>query len=214
MKKLLLPLTITGALLLGACGNDESDKKDESKKSESVEKKKDTAKKSETKKDTDKKDNESTEQTEQASTEETNTQEQQSQEVAQQEQPTEQEQREANAEWNRQNVEGGTDAGMLDPSAQPDEYYSNDQLDPETGLPKDDAVPRKVGEEPTEEEIAEAEKDALREKYNGGLSSGEIQTKHAIEQGYYDGDNADEVMAEIEKSEQEIADGKYDHYKE
>ena len=61
---------------------------------------------------------------------------------------------------------------------------------------------------------AEAEKEALREKYNGGLSSGEIQTKHAIEQGYYDGDNADEVIAEIEKSEQEIADGKYDQYKE
>lgn len=40
---------------------------------------------------------------------------------------------------------------MLDPSSQPDEYYSNDQLDPETGLPKDDAVPHKVGEGPTEE---------------------------------------------------------------
>ena len=31
--------------------------------------------------------------------------------------------------------------------------------------------------------------DALRKKYNGGLSSGEIQTKHAIEQGYYEGDD-------------------------
>ena len=30
-------------------------------------------------------------------------------------------------------------------------------------------------------------------KYNGGLSSAELQTKTAIEQGYYDGDNADEV---------------------
>ena len=50
MKKLLLPLTITGVLLLGACSNDESEKKEDSKKSESVEKKKDTAKKSESKK--------------------------------------------------------------------------------------------------------------------------------------------------------------------
>lgn len=57
-------------------------------------------------------------------------------------------------------------------------------------------------------------KDALRKKYNGGLSSAEIQTKNAIEKGYYDGNDADEVMSEIEKSEQEIADGKYDQYKE
>ncbi|WP_260980270.1 hypothetical protein [Staphylococcus saprophyticus] len=32
MKKLLLPLTITGVLLLGACGNDEAEKKEETKK--------------------------------------------------------------------------------------------------------------------------------------------------------------------------------------
>src|SRR5699024_7464480 len=75
MKKILLATTLTGVLLLGACGNDESEKQEDSKKSESVEKKKDTAKKSEPKKDTAKKDNESTEQTEQASTEEPNDQE-------------------------------------------------------------------------------------------------------------------------------------------
>ena len=101
MKKILLATTLTGVLLLGACGNDESEKQEDSKKSESVEKKKDTAKKSEPKKDTAKKDNESTEQTEQASTEEPNTQEQQSQEVAQQE-PTNQEKAEANAEVAKQ----------------------------------------------------------------------------------------------------------------
>src|SRR5699024_3445622 len=75
MKKLLLPLTITGVLLLGACGNDEAEKKDDSKKSESVEKKKEAPKKSESKKDTAKKDNESTEQTEQVTSEGDNTQE-------------------------------------------------------------------------------------------------------------------------------------------
>lgn len=32
MKKILLPLTITGALLLGACGNNEAEKKDDNKK--------------------------------------------------------------------------------------------------------------------------------------------------------------------------------------
>ena len=35
------------------------------------------------------------------------------------------------------------------------------------------------------------------EKYNGGLSSGELQTKHAIEQGYYEGDDAEEVYQNI-----------------
>ncbi|MDW3898620.1 hypothetical protein QI304_12700 [Staphylococcus saprophyticus] len=77
MKKLnlLASLTIAGTLLLGACGNDESEKKEDSKKSESVEKKKEAPKKSEDKKDTAKKENESTEQNEQVATEEPNTQE-------------------------------------------------------------------------------------------------------------------------------------------
>lgn len=55
-------------------------------------------------------------------------------------------------------------------------------------------------EEPTEDVNAEINAaqteeeyiDALRKKYNGGLSSAEIQTKHAIEQGYYDGDEAEQ----------------------
>ncbi|MHB7916771.1 hypothetical protein ACYCJX_03735 [Staphylococcus borealis] len=55
--------------------------------------------------------------------------------------------------------------------------------------------------------------DALRKKYNGGLSSGELQTKHAIEEGYYDGDDADEVYETIQQREQDIANGKYDKYK-
>ena len=68
--KLLLTGIISATLLLGACGNDEAEKKDDSKKSESVEKKKEASKKSESEKDTAKKDNESTEQTEQVTTEE------------------------------------------------------------------------------------------------------------------------------------------------
>lgn len=47
MKKLLLPLTIIGVLLLSACSNGETEKKEDSKKdkTESVEKKKETDKK-------------------------------------------------------------------------------------------------------------------------------------------------------------------------
>lgn len=193
MKKLLLPLTITGALLVGACGNDEAQKKDDSKKSESVEKKKEASKKSESEKDTAKKDNKSTEQTEQVTTEEPNTQEQQSQEVAQQEQPTEQpvqqepteqEKTEANKEWAKENIKGGTDAGMLDPSVMADGYYSNDQLDPDTGLPKDDAVPHKVGENvETTEEPSEWVKG--QDEWNNASEAErvEIQKRHAKESG-------------------------------
>lgn len=158
MKKLLLGLTLSFALLLGACGNDEVEKKDDSKKSESVEKKKEVPKKSEAKKDTDKKDNESTEQTEQVATEEPQSQEQQTQQ-----EPTEQEKTEANKEWAKENIKGGTDAGMLDPSVQPDSYYSNDQLDPDTGLPKDDAVPHKV------EQAQEVENPARDQVINEGI---------------------------------------------
>ncbi|MDP4460743.1 hypothetical protein QUD39_05600 [Staphylococcus hyicus] len=54
---------------------------------------------------------------------------------------------------------------------------------------------------------------ALRKKYNGGLSSGELQMKNAIEQGYYDGDDAEAVYKEIQQREADIAAGKYDHYR-
>ena len=54
--------------------------------------------------------------------------------------------------------------------------------------------------------------DALRKKYNGGLSSGELQTKHAIEQGYYEGDDAEEVYQNIKEQEADIAAGKWDKY--
>ena len=79
-------------------------------------------------------------------------------------------------------------------------------------------------EEPTEDVNAEINAaqteeeyiDALRKKYNGGLSSAEIQTKHAIEQGYYDGDEAEQqaVYDEIERREADIEAGKFDHYKQ
>ena len=55
--------------------------------------------------------------------------------------------------------------------------------------------------------------DALRKKYNGGLSSGEIQTKNAIEQGYYEGDDAEEVYQNIKEQEADIVAGKWDKYK-
>ena len=202
--KLLLTGVLSATLLLGACGNEDNKDKPQDKKSESVEKKKEAPKKSEAKKDTDKKETEEAKAT-QESVEQPITQEEPTQQ--QQVEPTEQEKAEANAKVAKENGYTGIpngDAHSDVPVGQQDENYANHDAEFYDSLT----------EEEFNEMKAEAEKEALREKYNGGLSSGEIQTKHAIEQGYYDGDNADEVMAEIEKSEQEIADGKYDQYKE
>ena len=192
--KLLLAGVLSATLLLGACGNEDNKDKPQDNKSESVEKKKEAPKKEDKAKETE----ESKEVTENVSTEEPTAQETVEQPVTQEE-PASVEQQEDNP----------SDAEMEDKSKTAwGEDYEN--------MPNGDAMFDMPGTESelSDEEIAEAEKEALREKYNGGLSSGEIQTKNAIEQGYYDGDDADEVMAEIEKSEQEIAEGKYDQYKE
>ena len=202
--KLLLAGVLSATLLLGACGNEDSKDKPQDKKSESVEKKKEASKKSEAKKDTDKKETEEAKAT-QESVEQPVTQEEPTQ---QQIKPTEQEKAEANAKVAKENGYTGIPNG----DAMFDTPVGQHELSEEE-LAREEAKPEYQDVVETEEEVAEAEKEALREKYNGGLSSGEIQTKHAIEQGYYDGDNADEVMAEIEKSEQEIAKGKYDQYK-
>lgn len=223
--KLLFTGVLSATLLLGACGNDDS--KSEDKKSESTEKKKETVKAGSDKQ-KDKKQKESREKQEKAkeanstqepATNEPNTQVSVEQPVTQEEpapveqqeapaqqqqaEPTEQEKAEANAKVAKENGYTGIPNGdaMFD-------YPVGHAPVPEKY--KDQEVDNSVE---TEAEVAEAEKETLREKYNGGLSSGEIQTKNAIEQGYYDGDDADEVMGEIENSEQEIADGKYDQYK-
>ncbi|MGN4240038.1 hypothetical protein ACTFJI_07935 [Staphylococcus equorum] len=90
----------------------------------------------------------------------------------------------------------------------PEQQMETNSEDPETANTGD--VNTEINSAETEDEYI----NALRKKYNGGLSSGEIQTKHAIEEGYYDGDDAEEVYNEIEQREAEVDSGKYDHYKE
>lgn len=163
MKKLLF-LLLASFLVLVACGNEESKLEDKKENNESdKESKKDDDKK--TDKDKEKSDDKSNEEvatqdetTEQPvqSQEQVNTQKQQpvqSQEQAPvveeqpvQQEPTDQEKMEANAKVAKEHGYTGIpngDAGLLEPA---DEYYSNDQLDPETGLPMDDAVPHKTNE--------------------------------------------------------------------
>lgn len=163
MKKVVF-LLLASFLLLSACGNEESklEDKKETKESDKENKKDDDKKTDKDKEKSDDKSNkevatqdETTEQPVQ-SQEQVNTQEQQpvqSQEQAPvveeqpvQQEPTDQEKMEANAKVAKEHGYTGIpngDAGLLEPA---DEYYSNDQLDPETGLPMDDAVPHKTNE--------------------------------------------------------------------
>lgn len=98
-------------------------------------------------------------------------------------------------------VENGQEKSIYD---RPNE--SDVSVDDENATPDPNA---EINAAETEDEYY----DALRKKYNGGLSSGELQTKHAIEQGYYEGDDAEEVYQNIKEQEADIAAGKWDKYK-
>ncbi|AMG20030.1 hypothetical protein QI282_11820 [Staphylococcus saprophyticus] len=163
MKKVVF-LLLASFLVLTACGNEESKLEDKKETKESDKESNKDDKKKDDDKEKEKSDDKSNEEvatqdetTEQPvqSQEQVNTQEQpiQSQEqepVAEeqpvQQEPTDQEKMEANAKVAKEHGYTGIpngDAGLLEPA---DEYYSNDQLDPETGLPMDDAVPHKTNE--------------------------------------------------------------------
>ena len=202
MKK-FLALIFGSALILGACGNDDtsnenSDTKSESKTEKKSEDKKDTKSKKDKKSKEEKKsqENEDSKSTqENNSTEEQNTQEtatneqvQSQQQTQQTQQPATQEQQqaqqngeydstkhsdeynashpvstdddwtpemieenerlnkemEANAKVAKENGYTGIPNGDVGGVPTPDKYYSDDQLDPDTGLPMEDAVPHDV----------------------------------------------------------------------
>ncbi|WP_145452877.1 hypothetical protein [Staphylococcus hominis] len=190
MKK-FLALIFSSALILGACGNDDTSNNNSDTKSERK-----TEKKSEDKKSKEEKKHQENEDSKSAqkdnSTEEQNTQEtatneqtqsqQQTQQPATQEQPQAQQngeydstkhsdeynashpvstdddwtpemieenerlnkEIEANAKVAKENGYTGIPNGDVGGVPTPDEYYSNDQLDPDTGLPMEDVVPHDV----------------------------------------------------------------------
>ena len=192
MKK-FLALIFSGALILGACGNDDtsnnnSDTKSENKTEKKSEDKKDNKSK-EDKKSKENKDNKSTQEensTKEQDTQETATneqvqyQQQTQQSTTQEQQPTQQadnnqqqysdeylannpvstdgdwtpemikenerlnKEMEANAKVAKENGYTGIPNGDVGGVPTPDKYYSNDQLDPDTGLPMEDAVPHDV----------------------------------------------------------------------
>lgn len=202
MKK-FLALIFSSALILGACGNDDTSNKDSDTKSESkTEKKSEDKKDNKSKEDKKSKEEKKTQENEDSkstqeenSTEEQDTQEtatseqvqsqQQTQETTTQEQQQTQQvqqngeydstkhsdeynashpvstdddwtpemieenerlnkEMEANAKVAKENGYTGIPNGDVGGVPTPDKYYSNDQLDPDTGLPMEDAVPHDV----------------------------------------------------------------------
>lgn len=187
MKKLLV-LMLSAGLVLGACGNSESksedkkqdtksdsEKKKEKKQKEDKQKQEQKAKDEKAKKEKQAKDEQrkkDEELAQQNSQQEATQNEQQSigsseqqpvQENVQQE-PTDQEKMEANAKVAKEHGYTGIpngDVGLLDPSTEG--YYSNDQLDPKTGLPKDSAVPHSMNDGYSDDELKAMEGEDLED---------------------------------------------------
>ncbi|MCW9140956.1 hypothetical protein NR218_07885 [Staphylococcus sp. SUC_1.2] len=208
MKKFLV-LIFSSALILGACGNDDTSNKNSDTKSESkTEKKSEDYKSKEDKKTKEEKktqeneDNKSTQ--ENNSTEEQNTQEtatseqvqsqQQTQETATQEQQQTQQTnngqqqsdnheptKEEIYEWDKENIPGGTDYGLIDPEDVNEQSDNSQSNDSNTNYDPNNPYMNMPDQE-------------WRNNTGDGLSSGEKQLQYQIEQGEYDGNDGQQIL--------------------
>lgn len=208
MKKFLV-LIFSSALILGACGNDDTSNKNSDTKSESKTEKKSEDNKSkedkktkEEKKTQENKDNKSTQ--ENNSTEEQNTQEtatseqvqsqQQTQETATQEQQQTQQTnngqqqsdnheptKEEIYEWDKENIPGGTDYGLIDPEDVNEQSDNSQSNDSNTNYDPNNPYMNMPDQE-------------WRNNTGDGLSSGEKQLQYQIEQGKYDGNDGQQIL--------------------
>ncbi|MGW7831475.1 hypothetical protein BU107_13070 [Staphylococcus xylosus] len=232
MKKVLI-LLLASFLALAACGNNETSKSDDKKETKSSN---EETEKDDKKSNDDKKSDKEKEKSNDNSADDTD-----NVKVADNEQPeqttneNEPQNKALTKEEISQQMKNGVNVnGMVD--ADGDTWYQAPGNGDVVGYTKPDGTQCTVGgcvtpaqqEKMNEEQYDESDDvnaeinaarteeeqvDALRKKYNGGLSSAELQTKTAIEQGYYDGNDADEVYNKIKEREAEIESGKYDHYK-
>ena len=192
MKKLLV-LLFASLLVLGACGQkEESSSKDDTKESKEVKKEVKKEDKKEDKKES--KDKEVTKSEEQ-STEELATNEQQTtQEAAPTEEVTQEQQNEQTIQEQQENY--GKPSGQYDTNGP---TYEEDENGNWKEIPKED----------TEEESYSADNPYMNlpnqewRKNTGGLSSGEIQTRNAIKNGTYEGEDAEQKLEAINYYEQQ-----------
>lgn len=208
MKKFLV-LIFSSALILGACGNDDTSNKNSDTKSESKSEKKSEDYKSkedkktkEEKKTQENEDNKSTQ--ENNSTEEQNTQEtatseqvqsqQQTQETATQEQQQTQQAnngqqqsdnheptKEEIYEWDKENIPGGSDYGLIDPEDVNEQSDNSQSNDSNTNYDPNNPYMNMPDQE-------------WRNNTGDGLSSGEKQLQYQIEQGEYDGNDGQQIL--------------------
>ena len=191
MKKLLV-LLFASLLVLGACGQkEESSSKDDTKETKEVKKEVKKEGKKEGKKEEKKVEPRSEEQ----STEELATNEQQTtQEDAPTEEVAQEQQNEQTIQEQQENY--GKPSGQYDTNGP---TYEEDENGNWKEIPKED----------TEEQSYSADNPYMNlpdqewRKNTGGLSSGEIQTRNAIKNGTYEGEDAEQILEAINYYEQQ-----------
>ena len=188
MKKLLV-LLFASLLVLGACGQkEESSSKDETKDAKKEVKK-------EVKKEGKKEEKKVEPRSEEQSTEELATNEQQTtQEDAPTEEVAQEQQNEQTIQEQQENY--GKPSGQYDTNGP---TYEEDENGNWKEIPKED----------TEEQSYSADNPYMNlpdqewRKNTGGLSSGEIQTRNAIKNGTYEGEDAEQKLEAINYYEQQ-----------
>ncbi|ANM47007.1 hypothetical protein [Staphylococcus phage vB_SauS_IMEP5] len=191
MKKLLF-LLLASLLVLGACGQkEESSSKDDAKESKEVNKEVKKEDKKEDKKKIKKEEPKSEEQ----STEELATNEQQTtQEVAPTEEIAQEQQNEQTIQEQQENY--GKPSGQYDTNGP---TYEEDENGNWKEIPKQDTSQQTSSSDNPYMNLPDQE----WRKNTGGLSSGEIQTRNAIKNGTYEGEDAEQVLEAINYYEQQ-----------
>ena len=193
MKKLLV-LLFASLLVLGACGQkEESTSKDDTKETKEVKKE---VEKKDKKEDKDKEVTKKTEpKSEEQSTEEVATEEQQTtQEAAPTEEVAQEQQNEQTIQEQQENY--GKPSGQYDTNGP---TYEEDENGNWKEIPKEDTAKQSYSADNPYMNLPDQE----WRKNTGGLSSGEIQTRNAIKNGTYEGENAEQVLEAINYYEQQ-----------
>ena len=191
MKKLLV-LLFASLLVLGACGQkEESSSKDDVKESKEVNKEV----KKEDKKEEKKEDKKEEPRSEEQSTEELATNEQQTtQEAAPTEEIAQEQQNEQTIQEQQENY--GKPSGQYDTNGP---TYEEDENGNWKEIPKQDTSQQTSSSDNPYMNLPDQE----WRKNTGGLSSGEIQTRNAIKNGTYEGEDAEQKLEAINYYEQQ-----------
>ncbi|MGJ5651201.1 hypothetical protein [Staphylococcus warneri] len=207
--KRLVGILFASTLILGACSQDDT-KEDENKKSESTTEKKANDKKDEKTKE----DKKSKEEKKSQENEDNSTEEQHTEETATNEQVQSQEQQQTQ-QTNQQN-------GEYDSTKHSDEYNAShpvstdDDWTPEEKQRYDEGMKEIERLEQKNQEMSDPTYDPnnpyinmpdqeWRNNTGGGLSSGEMQTRNAILNGTYEGDDAQQVLDAINYYEEKYS---------